>query len=332
MMLAFPSALSLAPVRSRGLFDDHFLLGDSFFGDFFNFPRHGDFVQSSPGPAAYCRVLEKGLEIELEVPRFRKENIKVEPDERTGRLLISGKRESPKEGKGTLHVAGTSVPSFRRVFTVDPRVYDLKKIATNVEDGILNVTIPYVETKVAIERPPEVQQKEKAALQTPSGAADASNEGPIQVTRSPSVGSSAPSGTSTGEENANAVTSGSSAVAETKKPGGEVAEQGRQQLVDVFRWPPKLDIVPKSESGPLTYTITMPPGVSEPNISLHVVQPGLLCLDVNHTSKSENEFGFNEQRLSFSRTIPMPEGITRENVTASLKDGKLVIAVKEGSQ
>lgn len=124
-------------------------------------------------------------------------------------------------------------------------------------------------------------------------------------------------------------------MTETKKPGEVANVQGQeqqQQLVDLFRWPPKLEVVPKSESGPLTYAITMPPGVSEPDVSLHVVHPGLLCLDVNHTSKTENEFGFNEQRLSFSRTIPLPEGISRDNVSASFKDGKLMITVKEEGQ
>lgn len=313
-MLAFPSALSLFSSRPRSLFDD--LLGDSFFGDFFNFPRFENLVQSSPGPSAYCRVQEKGLELELEVPRFRKEDIKVEADDKTGRLLISGCREAPKGvQKGTFHVAGSSIPSFRRVFTIDPRSYDLKNISTNIEDGVLTILIPHLESKKTIEHGQTPPGALKDTLEGHPGAPMDTN---IPITRESHAGeTAAPS---------------ESALTETKAPGEVATKQQQeegQQLVNTFRWPPKMEITPKSDSGPLTYTICMPPGMTNPDVSLHVLQPGLMCLDVNHTTKSENEFGFNEQRLSFSRTIPLPEGTTKEKVDASLKEDKLLITVKE---
>ena len=314
-MLAFPSALSLFSSRPRSMFDD--LLGDSFFGDFFNFPRFENLVQSSPGPSAYCRVQEKGLELELEVPRFRKEDIKVEADDKTGRLLISGCRDAPKGAqKGTFHVAGSSIPSFRRVFTIDARGYDLKNISTNLEDGVLTILIPHLESKLAIEHGQTPPGALKDTLESHPGGSIDSN---IPVTHE--------SHGAAGETAAP-----SSALTETKAPG-EIATkqegQQEQQLVNTFRWPPKMEITPKSDSGPLTYTISMPSGMTNPDVSLHVLQPGFLCLDVNHTTKSENEFGFNEQRLSFSRTIPLPEGTTKDKVDALLKDDKLLITVKE---
>jgi HSP20 family molecular chaperone IbpA len=138
---------------------------------------------------------------------------------------------------------------------------------------------------------------------------------------------------STTASSSTGTTAPSTSLTETKKPDTEVArrEGEQQQLVNVFQWPPKMEITPKSDSGPLSYTISLPPEMSNPDVSLHVLQPGCLCVDVSHTSKSENPFGFNEQRLSFSRTIPLPEGTPKENVHASLKeDGKLVITVQEG--
>lgn len=321
-MLAFPSALSLFSARPRSLFDD--LLGDSFFGDFYNFPRINDFVQSSPGPSASCRVQEKGLELELEVPRFRQEDIKIESDDKTGRLVILGKREAQRGAqKGTFHLAGSSIPSFRRVFTIDPHVYDLKQISTHLEDGVLHLLIPYAERKPMIEQ--QAQGQGGALKETVTGRPSVgSSDTVIPVTRESSTTKTTTEPPST------------TSLMETKKPDevarqGEEQQQQQQQLVNVFRWPPQMEITPKSESGPLTYTISLPAEMSNPDVSLHVLQPGYLCVDVAHTSKSENPFGFNEQRLSFSRTIPLPEGTTKENVNASIKeDGKLVITVQEG--
>jgi len=75
--------------------------------------------------------------------------------------------------------------------------------------------------------------------------------------------------------------------------------------------------------------MTMPPGVTDPEVSVHLVHPGYLQVDVNHTSKTQNDFGFNEQRLAFSRTLPLPEGTTRDQVSAKMQDGKLVITLKD---
>jgi len=316
------SVPQMMPFLPRGLFDDHFLLGDSFFGDFFNFPRFGDIVQSSPGPVGFCRVLEDGLELELEVPRFRKEDITVDVDEKRGRLVISGKREPPSGGsqKGTVHVAGTSVPSFSRVYTVDPRVYDLKKLSSDVAEGVLTIRIPYVETKVSI----EPSQPAQAALK--EGAKEAEDV-PV-AHEQPSATTTTTQTTQEGTtETPSAVPS--AAVVEKQPASSLTGEKGDQQMVDVFRWPPKLEVTPKSDKEPLSYTMTMPPGVTDPEVSVHLVHPGYLQVDVNHTSKTQNDFGFNEQRLAFSRTLPLPEGTTRDQVSAKMQDGKLVITLKD---
>jgi HSP20 family molecular chaperone IbpA len=218
------------------------------------------------------------------------DDIKVEGDRSQGRLVISGKRTFG-DRLGSLHSSGTSIPSFSRAFSVNPLFYDLDKVSTNLEYGVLTVRLPYL--------PPSERQKrqEPKATLSPPLKEEQKDDSHILVQRIPSSHSSA------------------------------LAVPAQSGPFSQFNWPPKMEIIPKSDTTPLTFSLVMPEGVSDPTISLRLVN-SLLFVDVTYTQRSENELGFSEQCGSFSRTFSLPPGTTRDSITSQFENGKLTIVVK----
>jgi HSP20 family molecular chaperone IbpA len=94
---------------------------------------------------------DKEVTVELEVPRYRPEDIKVSADAATGSVTIEGQRGAqPPSGTGRTHTH-VGVPHFKRQFTVSPRLYDLGKMTTTVDAGLLTISIPRKEVPKAIE-------------------------------------------------------------------------------------------------------------------------------------------------------------------------------------
>jgi HSP20 family molecular chaperone IbpA len=109
-------------------------------------------------------VQGENLLIEVEVPRFKAEELKVEVNPKTGVVRISGDR-----GKGK--------PSFRHRLLVSPKVYDVEKHTEELKDGVLIVIIP---RKKVIAEPP--QEKAGESKHAPKEAPKESS-GQVTVTK-----------------------------------------------------------------------------------------------------------------------------------------------------
>jgi HSP20 family molecular chaperone IbpA len=178
-------------------FHDDFFFNDDFFDDFFGFPtlRRRPALLSAPsmalvaqpsGPQAHCSVMEDGLVLELEVPRFKKEHIKIDANVETGRLVINAHRDT-SDSQSALHSAGTTVGSFRRAFKVSPRAYDLKNLTYTVEDGVLTIKIPQQpEAAPSSPKMPPAQTKEEQ-ISVEQAAPAAAAEGAVTEPREQAV-------------------------------------------------------------------------------------------------------------------------------------------------
>ena len=118
---------SVFPTLSNSLFAD--LLTD--------FP-----VKSTYNPKVDVAETEQAFDVQVSLPGFKKEDIKVELDE--NRLTISGERkwEKKEEDKNKkYHFVETEYGSFSRTFTL-PNNVKFGNIEANYKDGILQLSIP----------------------------------------------------------------------------------------------------------------------------------------------------------------------------------------------
>jgi len=88
------------------------------------------------------RETATGVRIEIEVPRYRREDVVVESDPR-GLITVTGKRAVPESEGDHLLVSTGSVGGFRRAFRLSPQVYnlDLASIQVALEFGVLSLTV-----------------------------------------------------------------------------------------------------------------------------------------------------------------------------------------------
>jgi HSP20 family molecular chaperone IbpA len=109
-------------------------------------------------------IKEDTLFIEVEVPRFKPDELNVDVNPKTGVIRISGNR-----GKGK--------PSFQHRLLVSPKVYDVENHTSALQDGVFTVSIP--RRKVIAAKPQEkpdaenpatgeVQKAPQAEVATPS--------------------------------------------------------------------------------------------------------------------------------------------------------------------
>ena len=97
-------------------------------------------------PEANIVETEKAVEIAVELPGMKPEDVKVEIREKA--LWITGEKKEKKEEKGkTFHRVERRAGMFRRVFPVPVEVVE-EKIDARFNDGVLKVTLPKAE-KVA---------------------------------------------------------------------------------------------------------------------------------------------------------------------------------------
>jgi HSP20 family molecular chaperone IbpA len=184
-----PLFLALAPRALRNQNKDQARMSffdDWFFSDpFFRAPAFHTMLapfESTLNLAAH--EVADGVEVELEVPRYRAEDIKVTTSVDTGLVTIEGKREQRDAAAASTHTA-TTVPAFRRSFTVSPRRYDLTKLTSKVEDGLLVIRIP----RKAAESPKKLEAKAQpvsiagtlAPQITESKSADAKDTGKVAL-------------------------------------------------------------------------------------------------------------------------------------------------------
>jgi len=138
---------SVAPVRFFGGNDfvpfSHVL--DRFLSD--SFTRNGGSSVQGFVPKVDVFEDEKAFEVQLAVPGMNKEDFKIEVNDNS--LTISGERKSTKEKKeNTRHSIETHYGSFSRTFTL-PGNIDVNNIEAEYKNGILELTLPKDEKKMA---------------------------------------------------------------------------------------------------------------------------------------------------------------------------------------
>jgi HSP20 family protein len=102
------------------------------------FGQEGKFM-----PEANLVETEKAVEVTVELPGMKPEEVKVEMKE--GALWITGEKKEEKEEKGkTFHRVERRAGMFRRIFALPAEVEEGKVEARFVE-GVLKVTLPKVE-------------------------------------------------------------------------------------------------------------------------------------------------------------------------------------------
>jgi len=122
------SLLTLSPVNPiPGIFD----LGDH-----------------NAAPYAQVRESDKAVMIEVEVPRYHPEELKVECDPEYGILTISGTRHAQHHDAEytNLVFASTTLGDFRRSFSLSPYYYDIAKFSTRLKHGVFTVIVPKLVT------------------------------------------------------------------------------------------------------------------------------------------------------------------------------------------
>lgn len=122
--------------RDDDMFPHFRSLVDDFFGDNF-------FRSMSTGttlPAANIKNDEKEVGIELAVPGFKKEDLKI--DLKDNVLTVSSeKRDEHEENKKNFSRREYSYSSFSRSFTL-PENISKEDIQAECRDGVLQITIP----------------------------------------------------------------------------------------------------------------------------------------------------------------------------------------------
>ena len=91
-------------------------------------------------PAVNVAETEKEVEVTVELPGMKPEDVKVEMFE--GGLMLSGERKAEREEKGkTWHRVERTYGAFRR-FVPLPVAVEESKIEAKVTDGVLRVVLP----------------------------------------------------------------------------------------------------------------------------------------------------------------------------------------------
>src|SRR6185295_19542829 len=100
--------------------------------------REGKFL-----PEANIVETDKAIEVTVELPGIKPEEVKVEIKENA--LWITGEKKEEKEEKGkTFHRVERRVGMFRRVFQLPVEVME-EKVDAKFEEGVLKITLPKAE-------------------------------------------------------------------------------------------------------------------------------------------------------------------------------------------
>jgi HSP20 family molecular chaperone IbpA len=247
------------------------------------------------GPSVHTRATEEGLTLELEVPRYRQEEIevKVEPH---NTLVIAGKRANEMSRHDRFLFGDTPSTSFRRALHI-PYEYDTSKMKWELSHGVLVITIPHAPQV----KPPEPQRLPIAGSQT--AQPQTHQQGGTLTTRD--------------------------------KHGMELSTTSNPeefQAVARMNWPPK--IKREEADGRITYTCSMPPTVTSDHLDLSL-QGRNLTLGVHHQLQqikkdSAGNTVFNQQQsVQYSTNLLVPEGTSASDISTSYNNGNLTITVSK---
>jgi len=264
------------------------------------FPRFGtffddfDFLGANSGPAFHVRESDTALILELEVPRYRHEDITVE-QRANNVLVVTGNRpdERPHHDQSYNQFLYGDTPStrFRRAFSVPPG-FDGSKATHSLQFGVLSIVIPRA-----------------AAPPTPTPIAIANTKG--EVVSAPAPGEV--------KDKRGLIVTATSTPAE-------------YNAVAKMKWPPQIKVDDQNDA--ITYTATMPPSVTADHIDLHFVRDGLrLGVHHQRQLVKKDDKGnvvFNEeQSVQYSTMLKVPDGTTAQDVSTSYDNGTLVVKVSK---
>jgi HSP20 family protein len=268
------------------------------------FPRFGSFFDEfdhygmDVGPAVHARESENALIMEFEVPRYRAEDLKVEV--RGDTLIVSGHRPEDRPHYNQMYdqflFGEAPSNSFRRAFHI-PQGFDPAKVSHELSFGVLTVTIARRPT------PP------------PKAAAPA----PVKV---PIAGAPTPSGTVATQPTTD---SRGLTVMSTSTPA-------EYNAVAHMKWPPKVQVDDSNDR--IKYTCTMPPSMTADHIDLSL-RGRSLNLAVNSQRKvtkkdKDGNVVFNEeQAVSYSTPLLVPEGTNASDISTEFNNGTLTITVSK---
>lgn len=114
---------------------------------FFGFRGFGDLFDPLPhpmvGPQANVREAPNFVEIELEVPRFRPDDIAVNIDANSGLITVEGHRASvTEEEQEHLLFSSSPLSNFRKHYRFSPQHYDFGNVSWKVDCGIFQLRLP----------------------------------------------------------------------------------------------------------------------------------------------------------------------------------------------
>jgi HSP20 family protein len=128
------------PEKNRSLMRDYWNL-DNFFDTNWMSRVENNF------PAVNISESEKEYHIELMVPGFKKEDLKIKLDDDILTICAESKMESAENDKKDYTRRDYSYNAFTRSFTLPENVRD-DSIDANYADGVLRLTLPKAEMKV----------------------------------------------------------------------------------------------------------------------------------------------------------------------------------------
>jgi HSP20 family molecular chaperone IbpA len=134
----------------------------------------------SVGPHCHVRETPTSAILEVEVPRYTPEEIKVASDPTYGTVNISAQRANQNEDDDMLLFSASPLTRFSRTFTFSPYYYDVSKFTTSLAYGVLTVTVPKLERR-AIEANQQQQQQQPEAVTVFGG----NNKGELVAKTSP---------------------------------------------------------------------------------------------------------------------------------------------------
>lgn len=117
------------------------------------FTPEGTFGKFEFVPEVNVAETEKTVEVTMELPGMKPEEVKVEILE--GRLWITGEKREEKEEKGkTFHRIERKFGQFRRVLPLPTKV-EAEKVEAEIHEGVLKIVLP----KAAEVRPKPIPVK-----------------------------------------------------------------------------------------------------------------------------------------------------------------------------
>jgi HSP20 family protein len=104
-----------------------------------------DAFQSSAYPKCDIVDFPDRIEIVAEVPGLGKDQIQIDVDADVISIK-GGKTASTEKEGGTYLRRELKKSSFKRTFTADPSIFDLERVSAKFVDGVLELTVPKLET------------------------------------------------------------------------------------------------------------------------------------------------------------------------------------------